>query len=122
MIRARRPIRKDMRFVCRLALVAVWAAWPLAAIGSGDEVKLRGSVHAGDRPVAHAAVGRLERLAYDASPPFAFATERYTAGARVRLLDNLSLSAGIVRQASDAPAMRLDSAIDVGLTYALRLQ
>jgi hypothetical protein len=68
------------------------------------------------------AVGRIERLAYDASPPFAFATERYTAGARVRLLDNLSLSVGIVRQASDAPAMRLDSAIDVGVTYAVRLQ
>jgi plastocyanin len=45
-----------MRSVCRLALIAACSAWPLAAIGSGDDVELRGSVHAGDRPVPHAAV------------------------------------------------------------------
>jgi hypothetical protein len=65
-------------------------------------------------------VARVERLAYDAVPPFAFTAQRYTAGTRVRLLNNLSLSVGLVHHVPGEPGERLHSAMDIGLTYVLR--
>lgn len=68
------------------------------------------------------AFGRIERLVYEAAAPYDFSAARYTAGARVRLLQNLSLSAGFVHQTSDAEKHRLRGALDVGLTYAFRYE
>ena len=46
---------------------------------------------------------RVERLAYDAVPPFAFTSSRITTGARIRLLDTLALSVGVLRHTSTEP-------------------
>jgi hypothetical protein len=67
-------------------------------------------------------LGRVERLVYEAVPPFAFAATRYTGGARVRVRNNLAVTVGLVRQVSDDPAPDRGSALDLGLTYAYRHQ
>ena len=65
------------------------------------------------------AVLRAERLSYDAIAPFAMYAQRYTAGARVRLLNQLAATVELVRQtqalSSDTPL-----AVDVGFTLSLR--
>ncbi|MGD9905328.1 MAG: hypothetical protein AB7U83_17815 [Vicinamibacterales bacterium] len=64
-------------------------------------------------------LARAERLAYDARAPFALYTHRYTAAARVRLWSTLALAAGLTHQAGQS-TQRRPTAIDVGLTYAVR--
>ena len=68
------------------------------------------------------ALARVERLVYDAEPPFAFTAARYTAGARVRLRNNLAITIGLVRQVSNGPDESRGSALDLGITYAYRHQ
>jgi len=63
---------------------------------------------------------RVERLAYDAVPPFAFTSSRITTGARIRLLDTLALSVGVLRHTSTEPGEGTRGALDLGLTYSLR--
>jgi hypothetical protein len=65
------------------------------------------------------AVLRAERLVYDAAPPFAMAAERYTTGARIRLLDQLAAQIALVHQSHQIPQRR-PTALDVGVTYSLR--
>jgi hypothetical protein len=65
------------------------------------------------------AVVRAERLGYDATPPFALYAHRYTAGGRVRLLEHLSAQANVIWQSALPRQGR--SALDVALTYVLRL-
>lgn len=65
------------------------------------------------------AVLRAERLVYDAAPPFAMAAERYTTGARIRLLDQLAAQVALVHQSRQIPQRRA-TAVDIGLTYSLR--
>jgi hypothetical protein len=64
-------------------------------------------------------LARAERLAYDAKAPFALYTHRYATGMRVRLWKGLSLSSLVVHQAGQQ-TQRRPTAIDVGLTYAVR--
>jgi hypothetical protein len=63
---------------------------------------------------------RVEHLAYDAIPPFAFTSSRVTAGTRIRLLDTLALSVNVLRHASTEPGEGVRGALDVGVTYSLR--
>jgi hypothetical protein len=65
------------------------------------------------------AVLRAERLDYDAAPPFAMSAERYTAGTRIRLLDQLAAQIAVVHQSRQIPQRR-QTAVDLGLTYSLR--
>ena len=65
------------------------------------------------------AVMRAERLDYDAAPPFAMSAERYTAGTRIRLLDELAAQIAIVHQSRQIPQRRA-TALDLGLTYSIR--
>jgi hypothetical protein len=65
------------------------------------------------------AVVRAERLGYDAVAPFALYAHRYTAGGRVRLLDQLSAQVNMIWQ--NAVPQQGRSAVDVALTYVLRL-
>jgi hypothetical protein len=64
-------------------------------------------------------LARAERLAYDARPPHALYTHRYTAGARVRIWRGLAAAAGVVHQAGQTTQRRA-TALDVGMTYAAR--
>jgi hypothetical protein len=66
------------------------------------------------------AVARAERLGYVAVPPFDLYAHRYTAGARLRLLDRLSAQMGVVRQSG--LAQQDHSAVDLALTYVVRLE
>jgi hypothetical protein len=63
------------------------------------------------------AVMRAERLAYDATAPFALSVARYTVGARVRLVNQLALQVEAVRESE---AVSSSTALDVGLTLSLR--
>ena len=65
------------------------------------------------------AVMRAERLDYDAAPPFAMSAGRYTAGTRIRLLDELAAQIAIVHQSRQIPQRRA-TALDLGLTYSIR--
>jgi hypothetical protein len=65
------------------------------------------------------AVVRADRLGYDAVAPFALYAYRYTAGGRVRLLDQLSAQVNVIWQ--NAVPQQRRSAVDVALTYVLRL-
>jgi hypothetical protein len=65
------------------------------------------------------AVARVDRLAYDAVPPFALFAERYTAGARIRVLDRLAVQVELLHQSRALPQRRA-TAIDLGLTYSVR--
>jgi hypothetical protein len=64
-------------------------------------------------------LARAERLAYDARAPFSLYTHRYSAGARVRVWRSLSISSMAVHQ-SGQQTQRRPTAIDVGVTYAVR--
>ncbi len=66
------------------------------------------------------AVFRAERLDYDADPPFDLTATRYTAGSRIRLLDNLALSVEVVHQRLTLEPRPPRGAVDVALTYSLR--
>jgi hypothetical protein len=65
------------------------------------------------------AVLRAEKLGYDASPPFALYAHRYTAGGRVRLFNHWSAQVNMIWQGEVPEQSR--SAVDVALTYVLRL-
>jgi len=64
-------------------------------------------------------LGRVERLGYDAPAPRALYTHRYTAAARVRVWRGLSLAGGVTHQAGQLTQRRA-TALDVGMTYAVR--
>jgi hypothetical protein len=65
------------------------------------------------------ALARVERLAYEAQPPFAFYATRQTAGARIRVMTGLALQANIVRQTGRI-ARTASSALDLGIIYSVR--
>jgi hypothetical protein len=65
------------------------------------------------------AVARAERLDYQAPAPFALRTHRYTAGARVRMLQALTLQLQLVRQPPQLPSDR-STALDLAITYSIR--
>jgi hypothetical protein len=65
------------------------------------------------------ALARVERLAYDANPPFAMYAARQTVGARVRLVHGLAVQANLVAQ-TGAIARRASTALDVGIVYSVR--
>jgi hypothetical protein len=67
------------------------------------------------------AVWRSEQLDYDASPPFARSARRHTAGARVRLLRNLSAQVNVLHQSGDLTDS-YRNALDGALTYSIRLR
>jgi hypothetical protein len=64
-------------------------------------------------------LGRAERLDYYAISPFALYTHRYTAGARVRVWQQLSVSAALTHQAGQQTQQRR-TVLDVGVSYSLR--
>ena len=65
------------------------------------------------------AVLRAEQLSYEAPAPFAMTAQRYTAGARIRVIDRLSAEIALVHHTHQLPQRR-PTALDVGLTYSLR--
>jgi hypothetical protein len=65
------------------------------------------------------AVVRAERLVYDAAPPFAMAVQRYSAGTRIRIFDQLAAQIALVHQSHQVPQRR-PTALDLGITYSLR--
>jgi hypothetical protein len=65
------------------------------------------------------AVLRAEQLSYEAPAPFAMTAQRYTAGARIRVIDRLSTEIALVHHTHQLPQRR-PTALDVGLTYSLR--
>jgi hypothetical protein len=65
------------------------------------------------------ALFRAERLAYDAAPPRALYSSRYSAGARIRVWKTVAVSVGVVHQAGQQ-TQRRRTALDVGLTGSLR--
>lgn len=65
------------------------------------------------------ALGRAERLGYGAPDPYALYSHRYSGGARVRLWRGLGAAAGITYQGGQLTQTRR-TALDVGLTYAVR--
>lgn len=67
------------------------------------------------------AVWRSEQLDYDAAPPRARSASRHTAGARVRLLRNLSAHVNVLHQTGDLTDAYA-TALDVALTYSVRFQ
>jgi hypothetical protein len=67
------------------------------------------------------AVWRSEQLDYDASAPFARWARRHTAGARIRLLRNLSAQVNVLHQSGDLTDA-YTTALDGALTYSIRLR
>ena len=67
------------------------------------------------------AVWRSERLDYEARAPFARRGQRHTAGARIRLLRNLSALVNVLHQSGDLTDTYA-SALDGALTYSIRLR
>jgi len=65
------------------------------------------------------ALVRAERLAYEAEPPHALYSHRYSVGARVRLWKAVAVSAAVVHQAGQITQHRR-TAFDVGLTGSFR--
>ena len=65
------------------------------------------------------AVARAERLFYDAAPPFAMSVRRYTAGTRIRIIDQLAAQVALVHQSRQIPQRR-PTALDLGITYSIR--
>jgi hypothetical protein len=63
-------------------------------------------------------VFRAERLVYEATPTASVYAQRYTAGARVRVLDRLSVQANVLTQRGLKTGHR--AAFDLGLTYVFR--
>jgi hypothetical protein len=129
--------------------LCVFLAGVLASVVSRSSrsaaVDLHGTARAGDRPEPHAVVW-LDAL--DAGPPAASRTLRLdkrnvdlwprilavragtvvdfpnnalsnTAGARIRMLQALTLQVQLVRQSPQLPPHR-SAALDVGITYSIR--
>ncbi len=65
-------------------------------------------------------VARVESLSYETAPPFDLYGKRQTLGARIRLLQPLALQANVTHQ-TGGMAEYATTAVDVGLTYSLRL-
>jgi hypothetical protein len=67
------------------------------------------------------AVARIEQLDYN-TPVSAFVlhTKRQTAGARVRVVDNLSMQVDVLHQSGQLPTSSSLGALDVCLTYTVR--
>ena len=65
------------------------------------------------------AVARAERLFYDAAAPFAMSVRRYTAGTRIRIIDQLAAQVALVHQSRQIPQRR-PTALDLGITYSIR--
>jgi hypothetical protein len=65
------------------------------------------------------AFARAERLAYDAEPPHALYTHRYTAGARVRVWRTIAPSFGVAHQAGQLTQVRR-TAFDFGVSGSWR--
>jgi hypothetical protein len=65
------------------------------------------------------ALARLERLDYDANPPFDLHATRQIIGTRVRLVDGLAVQANFVGQ-TGAIARTASTALDVGIVYSIR--
>jgi hypothetical protein len=64
------------------------------------------------------AVARAERLDYIVESPYAMYAVRYTAGARIRVLDGLAVQANAVRQRG-IPGQKT-AALDLAVTYVFR--
>lgn len=67
------------------------------------------------------AVWRSEQLDYEASAPFARRARRHTAGARIRLLRNLSAQVNLLHQTGDLTDA-YPTVLDGALTYSVRLR
>jgi hypothetical protein len=67
------------------------------------------------------AVMRAERLVYDAAPPFELAAQRYSAGTRIRIVDQLAAQIALVHQSREIPQRRR-TALDLAVTYSLRVR
>jgi hypothetical protein len=65
------------------------------------------------------ALARLERLAYEAIPPFDLYATRQTVGARVRLVHGLAIQANVVGQTGRI-ARTASTALDLGIVYTVR--
>jgi hypothetical protein len=65
------------------------------------------------------AVARIERLAYDAHDDLDVFT-RQTIGARIRILDALSIQLNVLHQTGELAEEYGAAALDVGITYSLR--
>jgi hypothetical protein len=65
------------------------------------------------------AVGRVERLAYEATPPFDLYAGRQTIGARIRLIQSLSLQLNLLHQ-TEALAPRGSVISEIGISYSVR--
>jgi hypothetical protein len=72
---------------------------------------------AGMGPVT--AFGRVERLDYDANPPFDLRATRQTIGARVRIAHGLAIHANLVAQTGRI-ARTAATALDLGIFYSIR--
>jgi len=65
------------------------------------------------------ALGRIETINYDTIPPYSLVTHRYSAAARVRAWQGLSVSLGITHQGGQQ-TQESRTAVDLGITWALR--
>jgi hypothetical protein len=65
------------------------------------------------------ALGRAERLGYAAVDPYALYSHRYSGGVRVRIWKGLCAAAAVTHQGGQLTQTRR-TALDVGLTYAVR--
>ncbi len=81
---------------------------------------LDASVH---RPMMGAvtAVARIERVDYDAGPQFSLHRERQTIGARIRIFQHIAAQFDVIHQSGEGED-EYGSAVDVALTYSLRLR
>jgi hypothetical protein len=64
------------------------------------------------------AVMRAERIAYEAPEPFELYAHRYSAGARIRIVNGLALQVCLLHQTYALPQKR-PTAVDVALTYSM---
>jgi hypothetical protein len=80
---------------------------------------VNGSLH---RPMMGpvTAVARLERLDYDTVPRFALHSKRQSVGARIRIPGDLTAQVSVVHQTR--PNQAPETALDLGLTYSIRLR
>ena len=66
------------------------------------------------------ALARIEKLDYDTVPRFALHAKRQSAGARVRVFRNVTAQISVVHHSRSAVAP--ETAMDVALTYSMRLR
>jgi hypothetical protein len=68
------------------------------------------------------AVARIERVDYDAGPQFSLHRERQTIGARIRIFQHIAAQFDVIHQSADGKGEdEYGSAVDMALTYSLRL-